>query len=356
MRGALNVLCLFCLGSGTASPALPESPDEQVDPNRFVLNVDAVIMFRPGHEDFLEKISSFGHVDQSSTYASQSYARGPALGVLKLNVSSHLWIYSCDRSSLSGGNCLDVSCCNVHKMHMFSAPSHTQCQAKRHSAPKHSGTKTHTNTYHKRQQYQEDTQHILTTHRNTVNRNTPTKQHRNHADVSTDTHRQTQTDRHRHRHRYTPTHTHTPTQHPHTHTPTHTHQHTNTHQHTPTHTDTNTHTKTHRHTHRHTHRETQTQTPHTHSNRAIQRTRRDTPRHHTIRHYNMVSTQHTAKQHNTQWSVAQHNKCRCPFARSQTQVLVCVVFRWIRCKCRRCRIFVEVKKVTADVTSPVGLS
>lgn len=91
---------LAAIEKGTASPALPESPDEQVDPNRFVLNADAVIMFRPGHEDFLEKISSFGHVDQSSTYASQSYARGPALGVLKLNVSTHLWIYSCDRTGL----------------------------------------------------------------------------------------------------------------------------------------------------------------------------------------------------------------------------------------------------------------
>jgi len=102
------------MGSYPSAP--PEDPDQQPDPNAYLLDADAVINFKPGEEDFKEKIKLFGSIDESSTYASHTMVRGPALGVLKVQVPSFLWIYACDRVGLrrkEGGDAITVT---------FSAP------------------------------------------------------------------------------------------------------------------------------------------------------------------------------------------------------------------------------------------
>lgn len=88
---------LASIESGACRPAPPENLDVEPDPNIYLLDADAVIVFRTGEDDFKEKIPSFGIINESSTYASQSFAKGPALGVLKTENLSQLWVFTCDR-------------------------------------------------------------------------------------------------------------------------------------------------------------------------------------------------------------------------------------------------------------------
>eukprot|EP00425_Heterocapsa_triquetra_P030167 CAMPEP_0195099096 /NCGR_PEP_ID=MMETSP0448-20130528/58067_1 /TAXON_ID=66468 /ORGANISM="Heterocapsa triquestra, Strain CCMP 448" /LENGTH=549 /DNA_ID=CAMNT_0040133921 /DNA_START=39 /DNA_END=1688 /DNA_ORIENTATION=- len=87
---------LRAIREGTCPPAPSEDPDVPHDPNLFLLDADAVITFRLG-DDFLDKVSEFGTVAEASTYASRSTAKGPALGVLKVNNPSYLWVTANDR-------------------------------------------------------------------------------------------------------------------------------------------------------------------------------------------------------------------------------------------------------------------
>jgi DNA-binding beta-propeller fold protein YncE len=98
--------------SGVAAPATPEGYDAPVDPNLFFLRADAVFNFKIGEGDFLESIARLGLVGDSSTYASRSYAKGPALSVLKAGNQSYLWVYTCDkdgRRRAEGGDSVVVS-------------------------------------------------------------------------------------------------------------------------------------------------------------------------------------------------------------------------------------------------------
>lgn len=93
--------------AGKCPCAPSEDPDLPPDPTRFLVNADEVISFRLGEEDFLEKLGSFGTIGEASTYASGSYANGPALGVLKVNNPSYIWVVACDRMGQrrkEGGN------------------------------------------------------------------------------------------------------------------------------------------------------------------------------------------------------------------------------------------------------------
>lgn len=104
---------LQSIAAGTWPPAPAEDPDQEPDPNIFLLDADAVINFRIGEEeDFLDKIDNFGKIGESSTYASLSYAQGPALGMLKTENPTYLWIYSCDRlgaKRTEGGDTVTVT-------------------------------------------------------------------------------------------------------------------------------------------------------------------------------------------------------------------------------------------------------
>lgn len=88
---------LIAIEQRMCPPAPPEDHDVPIDPNLFLLDADAVISFRTGENDFFDKISTFGIIDETSTYASKSYARGPALGIMKVGNPSFLWVTSCDR-------------------------------------------------------------------------------------------------------------------------------------------------------------------------------------------------------------------------------------------------------------------
>lgn len=90
---------LRTIQAGTCPPAPVQNPDKdpEPDPNVFILCADAVISFKIGEEDFLEKIPDFGSITEASTYASRSYARGPALGALKVGNPSFLWVFACDK-------------------------------------------------------------------------------------------------------------------------------------------------------------------------------------------------------------------------------------------------------------------
>uniref|UniRef100_A0A7S0FJ51 Uncharacterized protein n=1 Tax=Pyrodinium bahamense TaxID=73915 RepID=A0A7S0FJ51_9DINO len=91
---------LKAIEAGTCPPAPPEDPDEQPDPDSFILCADSIISFKFGESDFKEKIPEFGVIGEASTYASRSYAKGPALGVLKVDNPSYLWIYACGRDGV----------------------------------------------------------------------------------------------------------------------------------------------------------------------------------------------------------------------------------------------------------------
>lgn len=104
---------LGAIEAGICPPAPVENPEKDcvVDPFKFVLCSDATVEFKVGEEDFLEKINNFGSISESSTYASQSFVRGPALGSLKVGNPAHLWVYSCDRDGscrAEGGDIVEV--------------------------------------------------------------------------------------------------------------------------------------------------------------------------------------------------------------------------------------------------------
>jgi len=91
---------LHAIRGGVCPPAPSEDPDTEPIEGRYLLNADAVISFRLAETDFMEKIAAFGSIGEKSTYASLSYAKGPALGVLKVNNPSYLWVFACDREGL----------------------------------------------------------------------------------------------------------------------------------------------------------------------------------------------------------------------------------------------------------------
>eukprot|EP00439_Symbiodinium_sp_Y106_P017890 s2123_g2.t1 len=74
-----------------------QDPDGAPMEGVFLLRADAVVRFRLGDTDFGEKIPEWGQVGEKSTYASMSFAKGPGLGVLKVNNPSFLWVFACDR-------------------------------------------------------------------------------------------------------------------------------------------------------------------------------------------------------------------------------------------------------------------
>lgn len=86
--------------NGTAPAAEPEDPDAPLDPNLFVLCSDAIIGFQVGENDFKDKIPQFGIIDEASTYASRSFAKGPATGVLKIGMPFHLYVHACNREGM----------------------------------------------------------------------------------------------------------------------------------------------------------------------------------------------------------------------------------------------------------------
>lgn len=89
---------LVAIEQGLCPPAPPEDPDMEPDPGVFLLDADCVINFRIGdEEDFVDKVADFGKIGDSSTYASFSYAQGPAMGTVKAERPTYLWVYSCDR-------------------------------------------------------------------------------------------------------------------------------------------------------------------------------------------------------------------------------------------------------------------
>lgn len=80
---------------------------------RYLLCADAAIDFKIGEEDFLEKIPDFGSITEVSTYASRTFARGPALGVSKIGNLSYVWVYACDKDGArrsEGAACVLVGC------------------------------------------------------------------------------------------------------------------------------------------------------------------------------------------------------------------------------------------------------
>lgn len=83
--------------SGSCSFAPAEDPDAPPQAGVYLLDADAVMSFRLADTDFVEKIPAWGQVGEKSTYASLSFAKGPGLGVLKVNNPSFLWVFACDR-------------------------------------------------------------------------------------------------------------------------------------------------------------------------------------------------------------------------------------------------------------------
>jgi len=101
---------LHAIANGSCAPA--EDPEGEPVPGVFLLDADAVISFRLGEDDFGDKIPSFGTIGERSTYASKSYAKGPALGVLKVNNPSYLYVFACDRQGerrTEGGDRVEAS-------------------------------------------------------------------------------------------------------------------------------------------------------------------------------------------------------------------------------------------------------
>lgn len=82
---------------GGTCPYAPGDAENQPRAGVYLLNADAVLSFRLAETDFAEKIPSWGQVGEKSTYASLSFAKGPGLGVLKVNNPSFLWVFACDR-------------------------------------------------------------------------------------------------------------------------------------------------------------------------------------------------------------------------------------------------------------------
>lgn len=99
---------LRMIATGTCPPAPAEEQGMEPDPSRFLICSDAVVDFKLGKADeLLSTISEMGRIEERSTYASRSYAKGPALGVLKVDNPSYCWVYACDREGsrrLEGGD------------------------------------------------------------------------------------------------------------------------------------------------------------------------------------------------------------------------------------------------------------
>jgi len=74
-----------------------EDPDAPPMDGVYLLRADAVLRFRLSETDFASKIADWGQVAERSTYASMSFAKGPGLGVLKVNTPSFVWVFACDR-------------------------------------------------------------------------------------------------------------------------------------------------------------------------------------------------------------------------------------------------------------------
>eukprot|EP00440_Ansanella_granifera_P070702 gb/GFBE01076727.1/.p1 GENE.gb/GFBE01076727.1/~~gb/GFBE01076727.1/.p1 ORF type:complete len:565 (+),score=103.31 gb/GFBE01076727.1/:1-1695(+) len=108
-------LQLYQIQSGTCMPAPPQDPDAESNHGQYLLEADAVISFTLGETDFSDKICEFGSIGDKSTYASESYAKGPALGVLKVNNPSYLWVFACDREGTrrtEGGDRVEAALSN----------------------------------------------------------------------------------------------------------------------------------------------------------------------------------------------------------------------------------------------------
>lgn len=102
---------LEAIVGGNCPIAPPEDPDQLPDPSLYKCDADAVICFRTDDSDFKDKIPTFGKLSEASTYSSHSYAKGPALGVLKVNNPSFMWIVACDRNGdrrLEGGDVCEL--------------------------------------------------------------------------------------------------------------------------------------------------------------------------------------------------------------------------------------------------------
>lgn len=93
---------LKTIEAGKCKPAPVMHPDEDPtpDPKIFALCTDAIITFKIGEKDFLEQVPEFGSITESSTYASLSYVRGPALGILKVGNAAHCYVFSCDKDGV----------------------------------------------------------------------------------------------------------------------------------------------------------------------------------------------------------------------------------------------------------------
>jgi len=98
---------------GTCQPAMPEEPDGDVDSNCFLLCTDGVVNFKSEMEELKKTIETFGNIDVASTYASQSYARGPLIDAeMKINNQAWLLVYARDLHGAQrsqGGEKLTVS-------------------------------------------------------------------------------------------------------------------------------------------------------------------------------------------------------------------------------------------------------
>jgi DNA-binding beta-propeller fold protein YncE len=103
---------LELIQQGACPPANPEDPDAPVNPNLFFLDADAVITFGLGDNDFLEGVPKFGCIGDSSTYASRSFAKGPALHILKAGNLSSCLLFTCDKNGMrrsEGGDSVAVA-------------------------------------------------------------------------------------------------------------------------------------------------------------------------------------------------------------------------------------------------------
>lgn len=100
--------------NGTCEPAVTEDGELMVDGDGnqiYMMDSDEVITFKVGEEDFEDKIVSFGNVGDASSYASNSYATGPALGIMKENRPSFFWVVAQDRLGgrrTEGGDSVEV--------------------------------------------------------------------------------------------------------------------------------------------------------------------------------------------------------------------------------------------------------
>jgi len=88
---------LISIESGQCPPAPSEDPEKEPDPNVHLLDTDSMISFRMSDEDFMPKLQGFGCINDESTYASKSFAKGPALGIMKMDNPSYLWVFACNR-------------------------------------------------------------------------------------------------------------------------------------------------------------------------------------------------------------------------------------------------------------------